>query len=68
MSQSPEDVHVVVVNGEGQYALWPQGKPMPQGWQAAGFSGSTDECIAYVDRAWADMTPRSLRPGPSRPS
>lgn len=51
----------VLVNEELQYGLHPAGLPAPQGWRAAGFTGDEEECIRYVDSAWVDMRPLSLR-------
>lgn len=53
--------HVVVVNHEEQYSIWPEWKPIPSGWRAAGRSGSKAECLAWVKEVWTDMTPLSLR-------
>ena len=53
--------HVVVVNQEEQYSIWPEWKPIPNGWRAAGRSGSKAECLAWVKEVWTDMTPLSLR-------
>jgi MbtH protein len=51
----------VLVNEEQQYGLFPAELPPPAGWVRAGFSGSEEECVAYVDTHWTDMRPRSLR-------
>ena len=53
--------HRVVVNDEEQYSIVPLEWPVPEGWQPAGFEGSEEECSAFVDEAWTDMRPRSLR-------
>jgi MbtH protein len=53
--------YVVVINHEEQYSIWPEGKQIPRGWQAAGRSGSNVECLAWVKEVWTDMTPLSLR-------
>ena len=53
--------YVVVMNDEEQYSLWPSEKALPAGWQAVGVSGTEDECIAYIEKVWKDMRPRSLR-------
>jgi MbtH protein len=51
----------VLVNGEGQYSLWPADKEVPAGWEPDGTVGTKDECTAHVDEVWTDMRPRSLR-------
>ncbi len=51
----------VVVNGEGQYALWPSEADEPPGWTGAGRSGTREECLAFVEETWTDMRPLSLR-------
>ncbi|HZB32291.1 MAG TPA: MbtH family protein [Streptosporangiaceae bacterium] len=53
----------VLVNHEEQYGLFPAELPVPGGWREAGFTGTEDECVAFVDQAWTDMTPLSLRSG-----
>ncbi|RXH11426.1 MbtH family protein [Bradyrhizobium guangzhouense] len=60
--QENQDGHYqVVVNGEGQYSIWPLGREVPQGWQLAPKTGSKEECLAYVEQVWVDMRPASLR-------
>ena len=51
----------VVVNGEGQYSIWDAGREIPAGWEDAGKVGSKDECLAFVEGHWTDLTPLSLR-------
>jgi MbtH protein len=51
----------VVRNDEGQYSLWPTGRPLPPGWMAVGVTGVKPECLDYIGRVWTDMRPRSLR-------
>lgn len=51
----------VLINHEEQYGLFPQELAIPSGWREAGFSGSEEACIAYVDQHWTDMRPLSLR-------
>ena len=50
----------VLVNSEGQYSLWPLDIPVPGGWQVSYVGQSRQDCLAYVDIAWADMRPESL--------
>ena len=54
-------VYTVVVNGEAQYSLWRAGRPVPEGWSDAGFSGARARCLEYIDTVWTDMRPLSLR-------
>lgn len=58
-----EPVMIVVINDEEQYSIWDQTMPVPAGWRAEGFAGSEPDCLAYIDRVWTDMRPRSLRTG-----
>ena len=53
--------HAVVVNDEEQYSIWPVGRDLPAGWRADGFTGTEEECLAYIDEVWTDMRPASLR-------
>jgi len=57
--------YAVVVNAEGQYALWPVTKAVPEGWSGTGVSGTKAHCLEYVEREWTDMRPRSLIEGRS---
>jgi len=51
----------VVVNDEEQYSIWPAGRDLPAGWRLDGYTGTEDECLAYIDETWTDMRPASLR-------
>ncbi|HEX2186782.1 MAG TPA: MbtH family NRPS accessory protein, partial [Chloroflexota bacterium] len=53
--------YIVLVNHEEQYSLWLADKKIPLGWSAVGEPGSKEECLAYVEEVWTDMTPKSLR-------
>ena len=53
--------HVVVVNDEEQYSIWPAERDLPAGWRHDGFAGTEEECLAYIDEVWTDMRPLSLR-------
>ena len=57
----PFSSYSVVVNDEGQYSIWPEGREIPLGWKAAGHSGSKDECLEYIEEHWTDMRPLSLQ-------
>ncbi len=53
--------HVVVVNDEEQYSIWPADRDMPLGWRRDAFTGTEEECLAYIEETWTDMRPASLR-------
>jgi MbtH protein len=52
---------VVVVNDEDQYSIWRADEDLPPGWREAGMRGTREACLDYVETAWTDMTPRSVR-------
>jgi MbtH protein len=58
----------VVVNHEEQYSIWDSEMDVPAGWSPVGVSGSREECLAYIDRTWTDITPLSVRRKYSRPA
>jgi MbtH protein len=51
----------VVVNHEEQYSIWPSYRENPLGWTDAGKSGTKAQCLEYIEEAWTDMRPLSLR-------
>lgn len=53
--------YLVVVNHEEQYSIWPDYKPIPNGWRSAGKAGTKKECLDYIETVWTDMRPLSLR-------
>jgi MbtH protein len=53
--------YAVVLNDEDQYSVWDVRRGVPAGWREGGFRGSYDDCIAYIEKVWTDMRPRSLR-------
>lgn len=54
------DRFVVVVNDEGQHALWPEYSPVPKGWGVKYGPNEKLACLEYVKQNWVDMRPRSL--------
>jgi MbtH protein len=56
-----KDEHLVVVNHEEQYSIWPAGTGLPAGWRAEGTSGTRQDCLDHIERVWTDMRPLSLR-------
>ncbi|WP_322044775.1 MbtH family protein [Paraburkholderia sp. J67] len=62
MSWGEENVMFnVVVNHEEQYSIWPEYKALPEGWRAAGKTGTREACLAHIESIWTDMRPLSLR-------
>lgn len=53
--------YLAVVNHEEQYSIWPDGRPLPNGWREAGKRGTKKECLDYIEEVWTDMRPLSLR-------
>ena len=56
-----EDMYRVVRNDEEQYSIWAAGRPTPDGWHDAGFTGTKADCLVHIDQVWTDMLPRSAR-------
>ncbi len=59
--ESTVTIYVVVMNHEEQYSIWQADRDVPLGWSLAGFRGPKEDCLAYIERVWTDMRPRSLR-------
>jgi MbtH protein len=55
--------HLVLVNQEDQYSLWPIAKSVPAGWSSV-FEGTREACLAHVEEVWTDMRPKSVRNAP----
>ncbi|GAB2498866.1 MbtH family protein [Streptosporangium sandarakinum] len=53
--------YLVLVNGEGQYSLWPTSAEVPGGWDIAHETDSRQGCLDFINANWADMRPRSLQ-------
>jgi MbtH protein len=57
-----DDTFIVLVNHEDQYSIWPHWKAVPGGWSVVpDVRGDKKTVLAYVDRTWTDMRPKSLR-------
>lgn len=56
----PDSRFVVVVNGEGQYALWPDFAAVPAGWTVVHGPADRARCLDHVNAHWTDMRPLSL--------
>lgn len=58
--EDPDGVYVVLVNGEGQYSLWPAFIEVPPGWDIVLAENCRQMCLDYINEHWVDMRPRSL--------
>ena len=50
-------VYHVLINQDQQLVAWPDGQPVPEGWEATGVSGAQAECVAYIDGRWKSQAP-----------
>jgi MbtH protein len=61
-SSSSDRRYKVVKNHEDQYSIWDLGHgKWPPGWEEVGETGTREECLAYIEKVWTDMRPRSIR-------
>ncbi|WP_327365133.1 MbtH family protein [Streptomyces sp. NBC_01217] len=58
--ENPETSFFVLVNEEGQHSLWPSFSEVPGGWTSVFGEATREECLAYVEKSWTDMRPKSL--------
>jgi MbtH protein len=58
--ENQDSSYLVLRNDEDQYSLWPGQIAVPSGWQCVYGPDSRSACLAYVERHWTDMRPRSL--------
>jgi len=56
-----EPIYKVVMNHEEQYSIWPGDKENPPGWSTVEKEGTRGDCLAYIEQAWIDRRPLSLR-------
>lgn len=52
------DLYIVVKNELQQHSLWFADRELPNGWSAAGFSGTREGCLEHIERVWTDIRPR----------
>ena len=53
-------VYLVLVNDEGQHSLWPSFAEVPSGWTVVHGEDTRAACLAYVEKHWTDLRPKSL--------
>ncbi|WP_067504349.1 MbtH family protein [Actinoplanes sp. TFC3] len=52
--------YYALVNGEGQYSLWPTTNDVPDGWNVTYGPSDRQSCVTFIDDTWTDMRPQSL--------
>ena len=52
---------VLISEKSKAYSILPDKQRPPVGWKDAGIQGRKEECLKYIQRAWAEMRPLSLR-------
>ncbi|MGW6912668.1 MbtH family protein [Kitasatospora sp. NPDC054939] len=57
---NPHGSFHVVVNGEGQYSIWPEFADVPAGWTVCHGAADRTSCLEYISATWTDMRPLSL--------
>lgn len=57
----PFGSYSVVVDDEGEHSIWPEGREIPSGWKAVGYTGPKDKCLEHIEERWTDVRPLSLQ-------
>jgi uncharacterized protein YbdZ (MbtH family) len=52
--------HLVLINDEGQYSLWPSWIDVPAGWDVVFGEAERAACVEFIESHWRDMRPLSL--------
>jgi MbtH protein len=58
--EDAEGTYLVLINGEGQYSLWPSFVEVPAGWTTVLAETDRQSALDYIDENWTDMRPKSL--------
>jgi MbtH protein len=57
----PDATFSILVNEDDQHSLWPAFADIPPGWKVVHGPADRQNCLDYVETAWTDMRPTSLR-------
>ncbi|MBP2637848.1 MAG: MbtH domain protein [Firmicutes bacterium] len=60
--ENEKGAYAVLINGEGQYSIWPAFLDVPSGWTVIYGEESRQLCLDYINSRWTDMRPNSLKP------
>ena len=52
---------LVLRNAEEQHSLWPSFLAIPDGWDVDLPESTRSEALGYIERAWPDILPLSVR-------
>jgi MbtH protein len=61
MEQNDTRIYTALINDEGQYSIWLRDKPIPNGWRDAQKTGLKQEVLDFIEAAWTDIRPVSVR-------
>lgn len=59
--EDPDATYLALVNGEGQYSVWPAAHDVPAGWRIVLEESGRQACLDHIEAHWTDMRPVSLR-------
>lgn len=51
----------VVIDEQKRYSIWFADRENAPGWTDVGITGSKQQCLEYIEQAWNEMRPASLR-------
>jgi len=57
----PDIIHLVIVNDDRQYSMWPAVVTVPQGWIVTFGPANRDACLDHVRVNWSDLGPAITR-------
>jgi len=52
----PNSLYQVLINHRGQYSLWSELSPVPEGWRVVK-TGSKDCCLDCINQQWTNLRP-----------
>lgn len=58
--ENADSTYKVLMNGEGQYSLWPAFIEVPAGWSIVHEQDSRQACLDYIEFHWNNMEPNQL--------
>jgi amino acid adenylation domain-containing protein len=68
MTDSLGSTHIVIVNDQEQYSIWPAGRELPDGWRTVGARRTREACLDHIEQIWTDIRPRHARTASTPPT